>query len=338
MQTRFKPSTSFSAERSICIAVLLAQGLLLGACVAEDVDPVGMGGTGGTSAGNGGGGQTGNNGGSGGSTPGGGGSGGGGGVTGDPEFGIKLPCVPPTQAAFLDFTLGAAPTADAGTDAGAADAAAPVPADGNASFGDFSTQFSGGTYVYPSGGAWPVATDVSGGNWHITGDIGDYSGFGLYFGGTIAPETRACTVVDLSAYDGISFTISGSVAMGNTLTMSVARSSNNVSHVWLNTIAMPRPNPPAERNSGTCIPASTNQFDGTCASPTTTITVTAEPTTVTVLWSQLMGGLPQAGVDPTEITGIAWSFPNPPGVGNAATAMPYPVDLVIDNFQFVNSP
>jgi hypothetical protein len=66
--------------------------------------------------------------------------------------------------------------------------------------------------------------------------------------------------------------------------------------------------------------------------------VTAEPTTVTVLWSQLTGGLPAASVDPSEITGISWSFPAPPGAGDPVSAMPYPVDIVIDDISFVNSP
>jgi hypothetical protein len=310
--------------------------LLFGACVAEDVDPTAMGGSGGSGTSNGGSaGQTGNTGGGGGSGMGGGGAGGGGGVTGDPEFGIQIECVPPTQTLIADFSPVAAPVADAGADGGA-DAAAPAPGP-NYSFGDFYLTFSGGTYVYPTGGAYPVTSDISGNNWHISGEIGDYSGFGLYFGGTFAPETRACTVVDMSAYDGIQFTVSGSVAMGNMLTMSVAIARNNVSHVWLNTVAMPPPNPPAERNAGRCIPASTNQFDGSCASPSTTVAVTADPTTITLLWSDFTNGLPDAAINPEEITGIAWAFPAPPGAGTTTPA-PYAADIVIDDIRLVDNP
>jgi hypothetical protein len=197
-------------------------------------------------------------------------------------------------------------------------------------FGTFGITLAGGTYSYPGDGTWPIGSDVTQGNWHMTGNVGTYSGFGIYFGG--------CNVLDASAYDGISFTISGSVAMGNALTMNVATSANDQSHVWLNTVAMPPPPTPAGINSGRCIPASTNQYDGSCASPVFPVPVTAEPETVTVLWSQLTGGRPAASVDPREITSISWTFPPPAGAGDPVTAMPYPIDVVIDDISFVDNP
>jgi hypothetical protein len=337
MQTRFTPSSPFTAERSICTVMLCAQGLLLGGCVADDVDPVAMGGTGGATTGNGGGGQTGSNGGSSGNMPGNGGSGGAtGSIMDDPDFGRKIPCVSPTQALILDFTAPAAPAGDAGADAG--DAAAPTlvgDAAINGSFGDFTTQFSGGTYRYPDTGAWPITSDVTQGDWRMSGDVGTYSGFGLYFGGTVGGE--GCNIVDLTAYDGISFTISGNVAMNDTLTMTVAIAANNASHIYLNTVAMPPPPMPAPVNSGRCIPPGANQFDGSCAAPSATIQVTAAPTTVTMLWTDFGMGRPSAAVDPAEITGIAWAFPAPPGAGSA-TPTPYAINLVIDDIQFVNNP
>jgi hypothetical protein len=260
-------------------------------------------------------------------TSGSGGAGGamGGGITDNPEFGLKIPCPPPTQALILDFApAGGSPSADAG----GADAAAPAPVR-DASFGMYGVTFAGGTYYYPADGPWPIGSDVAQGNWHMTGDVGTYSGFGIYI--------VACNVLDASAYDGISFTISGSVAMGNALSMNVATSGNEVSHVWINTLAVPPPATPAAINSGRCIPASTNQFDGSCASPSVSVPVTAAPTTVTVLWSQLTGGQPAASVDPTEILGISWAFPVPPGAGTA-TPMPYPIDIVIDDIGFVDNP
>lgn len=341
MQTRRLSTLPFVAERSIGsdrwrIIALLVPGFLLGACSDDSASPAGMGGTGGSGAGGtvstgtggtsmSGTGGTGMSGTGGTGTSSTGGTGGAmGGIMDNPEFGFKVPCPPPAQALILDF-----PPAGGSPDAGGADAAAPPPVR-DATFGTFGVTLAGGTYSYPADGTWPIGSDVTQGNWHMTGNVGTYSGFGIYIGG--------CNVLDASAYDGISFTISGSVPMGDALVMNVGTSANEVSHVWLNTVAMPAPATPAGINSGRCIPASNNQYDGSCAAPAAVVPVTAQPATVTVLWSQLTGGLPAASVDPTEITGISWTFPAPPGAGDPVNAMPYPIDIVIDDISFVDNP
>ncbi len=346
MQTRHLSTLSrhFIAERSVGsdrwgIVALLVPGFLLGACSDDSVAPPGMGGAGATpgaggmvSPGNGGSNMSGSGGTSGNNTSGRGGTSGagGGGIMDNPQFGFKVPCPPPAQALVLDFApAGGSSSADAGgADAGGADAAAPAPVR-DATFGTFGVTLAGGTYSYPGDGTWPIGSDVAQGNWHMTGNVGTYSGFGIYIGG--------CNALDASAYDGISITISGSVAMGNALTMNVAISANEVSHLWLNTVAMPPPATSAGINSGRCIPVG-NQYDGSCASPAFSVPVTAEPATVTVLWSALTGGSPTASVDPSEITGISWSFPAPPGAGDPVNAMPYPIDIAIDDISFVDNP
>jgi hypothetical protein len=80
--------------------------------------------------------------------------------------------------------------------------------------------------VYPTSGSWPITSDVTGNNWHISGTIGDYSGFGLGFDG--------CSRVDASAYRGISFTISGSVPMGNMVTLGMGTLNDTIAPSWLN--------------------------------------------------------------------------------------------------------
>lgn len=347
MHTRHLRTLSFIPRRSIGsdrwrLLALLVPGLLLAACSDDGAAPDATGATGGAAPGGVSGGSGGTSGSeasasggaSGSASLGSGGSSGAmsGGIMDNPEFGFKVPCPPPAQALILDFsstTGGDGPSADAGSaDAGSADAAAEPVRD--ATFGAFGISLAGGTYSYPGDGTWPIGSDVAQGNWHLTGDVGTYSGFGIYIAG--------CNVLDASAFDGISFTVSGSVAMGGALSMNVGTSANDVSHVWLNTVAVPPPATPAGVNSGRCIPASTNQYDGSCASATFPVPVTAEPTTVTVLWSQLTGGLPSAGVDPTEITGISWTLPAPPGAGDPVNAMPYAIDIVIDDIGFVDNP
>jgi hypothetical protein len=236
----------------------------------------------------------------------------------DPAFGFALQCPPPEPALITDFAPPAL-EGDAGADAGLVVM--------GASFGNFPITLTGGTFTYPSAPGDPnsVNSDISTGEWHLSGNIGTYSGFGLYFQG--------CNRIDASAYLGLSFSIRGNVAMGGSLTFSVGTSSNDISFLWLNSLPTP-PNPLAAPNSGRCIPAM-NQYDGTCASPSFSVPVTATETTIEVRWAGLAGGRPNASVDPAEITSISWNFPAPAGAGTP-DAMPYAVDLYIDDLAFIS--
>jgi hypothetical protein len=307
-------------------AGLCASLFCLGAvgCVTEDADPVGAGGTAGSSVGAAGAGAGGAPGSGGTGTPSGGSNAGGaGGIRDNPEFGMGTPC-PAVQSALLtDFTPPLLPAADAGaSDAGAAPMLPP-----NISFGDFTTTLSGGTFTYPNavGDPYAVNSDISTGEWHLTGNIGNYSGLVVFFAG--------CNRVDASAYEGISFTIRGNVAMGNTMTLNVATAEDDISHLWLNVNGNPLPNPPELPNFGTCIPAM-NQYDGSCASPAFQVPITQTETTIEVRWNEFTGGRPRADVDPAAITAIRWIFPNPPGAGTA-TPTPYAAELFIDDLRFI---
>jgi hypothetical protein len=321
---------SATGQTPLRYALLGAAGaaLLLGACVS-DVDPTPVGGAGSAGAGStvvGGGGSAGsgtvnNNAGSGGS--------GANQYTSDSSFATGMKCPAVMQALLTDFTyVGAAPVAvaDAGADAGNAPAPANPPNMTGVSFGDFTNTLSGSSFVYPSDGAYPVHSDVTGNDWHMTGSIGNYSGFGVVFVG--------CSFVDASNYQGISFTVQGSVAGptgNNNLTFSVGTAADDITHVWLNAVAMPTP--PAMVNAGRCVPAAT-QYDGTCAAPSHAVPVTAERQTVRVLWADLTAGRPAATVDPKEITSLSWAFPAPAGAGTA-TPVTYDVDITVDDLQFI---
>jgi len=189
-------------------------------------------------------------------------------------------------------------------------------------FGD-ATTFSGEEYVYPTGSGYPLSSDVTGNNWHISGTIGDYSGFGLSF--------DECSRLDASAYGGISFTISGVVGMGSTVTMDVGTLDDTVTASWLNahggTAAADAP--------GFCIPVSGSAYyHPGCADPTATIPVLATPTTVNLRWSDFTGGQPVSAVDANGIVTIFWYFPAPAGAGTSSVAT-YPVDITIDDLKFI---
>jgi hypothetical protein len=219
---------------------------------------------------------------------------------------LAAACPTPNTLRIMDFTYAA-------VDAGGA--AAPT----EATFGDFKTTFSGGTYIYPdSASALPPAltSDITHSNWHISGTVGTYSGFGLYW--------NACALLDASAFKGISMIISGNIP-ANTLYMSVDTAEDEVATAWYvaNKIT------PANAGAfGTCVPIS-NQYDGTCTTPSKVIPVTATPTTVAILWADLTGGKPQASVTPDKLTSISFYFSYSFGTA------PYPVDITIDDLSFV---
>ncbi|MEY2930242.1 MAG: hypothetical protein RL033_991 [Pseudomonadota bacterium] len=318
---------SLVLEVRFTVTPALLAVLAFGTACVEDVDPpvvdpssssAGSSGTGmqvaasGGSTGNGTGNNTGN--GSGGSMS----SPGAGGATAeraDPTFAMGATCLPPMVPLLSDFTY--APAADAG-----AGAAPPT----SVGFGDFTTTFSGVTYVYPNAGSYAVNSDVSGSNWHMSGTLGDYSGFGLTF--------NNCYLLNASAYQGISFTIRGNVPMGNTVTLNVGTAEDQISHVWLNNRMPPMTMEPT--NAGRCVPRM-GQYDGSCGSPTYAVPVTAEPTTINVTWAQLTGGSPAPTVNPAELTFIAWNFPPPVGAGTNSPT-PYDVDLIIDDLRFIPAP
>jgi hypothetical protein len=216
-------------------------------------------------------------------------------------------CPAPTQALIMDFTY--APV-EAGT----------TPAD-TATFGDFTTTFSGGTYIYPTSGSYPLTSDVTASNWHIAGTVGDYSGLGLFI--------QNCGEVDASAYRGISFTVSGSVGTANTITFNVGTAADTIASAWLDAHDAGT----GSVGFGRCLPASA-QYDGSCANPSKTVPVTSTPTTIQLLWADLIGGKPQASVTPSEITFISWNFPPPAGVGTANVTT-YAVDVTIDDVKFL---
>jgi hypothetical protein len=82
---------------------------------------------------------------------------------------------------------------------------------------------------------------------------------------------------------------------------------------------------------GTCVPATGNQYDGTCSTPSKVIPLTTLPVTQTVHWSDLAGGRPHPQPDPTQLTQISWGLPWN-GTGPA-----YTIDITIDNVMFTTN-
>jgi hypothetical protein len=184
---------------------------------------------------------------------------------------------------------------------------------------------AGGEYLYPTDGDFPLKSDVTGSSWHITGNVGTYSGFGLYLDG--------CNRIDASAYAGISFKVSGTVEQEGGFTLVVDTLNDSITAAWLNSHGgNVSPTAPGRCEPPASAPNQWAQSD--CLTPTQVIPVTETPEVQTILWSDFAGGKPEASVTPSDIIGIHWYFPNPPGAGTASPT-PYNVDITLDDLSFV---
>ncbi|HEX9294306.1 MAG TPA: hypothetical protein VF881_00670 [Polyangiaceae bacterium] len=197
---------------------------------------------------------------------------------------MPYPCagVRPPSAAITDFS---------GTDP-------------RGTWGDPSSGFSGGMYVYGDADG-DLAADLTGvadlaaKNFHVTGQVGTYSGFGIYF--------SQCA--NASQYKGISFKLTG------TTTGSI------VFYLLINETS---PIDPINM-IGACSFTSEQTKYVECVNPSKVVTPTGN---VTFLFSDLTGGKPRA-LDPEQIHGMSWALVWAPGV------VPYSVDLRLDDVAFV---
>jgi hypothetical protein len=210
-------------------------------------------------------------------------------------------CPTPTTALITDFTL-------------AEDATSTT----EASWGDFTTTFSGGTLVYPDS----VTSDVSDNNWHLSGTVEDYTGFGFYF----SVPAGGCGLIDASAFKGFSFKVSGTLPSGRSLKMWVATAATAVSYDWYTAHDITDKDP----GFGRCQPQSDNEYDGTCKNGEAAVPVTDTEETVTLKWADFVGGKPESTPNTKEITSfgfyVSWS---------GADDSPYEFDITFDDLSFL---
>lgn len=222
--------------------------------------------------------------------------------------------------------------------------AATATSETNYGFGDYSTSLSG--YVF----AWPAAVAQSfvDSDWHLSGTIAEYAGFNMQFASTQCDEAGTCAsgncnLVNAAAYTGVTFKIWGT--SGGTLKMTVSTAANDISDAWLTACG----ETVATASYGACTPAlaaapNAKYAQSTCASPSATITLDAAATTaataqtVTLKWTDFIGGKPNASPNPAEITGMLWNFQweyvwTTEGGGDP-TAHSYATDIHIDEIAF----
>jgi hypothetical protein len=217
-------------------------------------------------------------------------------------------CPVPTQALITDFTYNAS---------------APGASPTEVRFGSGTGTLTGGEAYYPNSGANAITVDVKGSSYHVTGTVGDYTGFALYFDG--------CDHLNLSAFKGIQFTVSAvTPPPGNVMTFGVGTIDDKASAAWM---IQNGSTTSKETDSGRCTPTAQtgNQYyHPGCTDPTIQIPITATATPQPVPWANLTGGVPVATVNPSEITTIYWYFP-----WSGSGAAQYPIDFTLDDLTLI---
>jgi hypothetical protein len=287
-------------------------GAATGGSAGSTGGSAGKGGSGGA------GGSAGTSGGSAGSTGGSAGKGGSGGTGGSagtadsgPDSGPPVICPPPVP---LTRCMPATPVASPLVSDFTAEAGTPTV------FGAYGSPIWGGAYAYPGTvpepctdaglPMYPIASDLSGGSWHISGTVGTYSGFGLWWNCTSGGMDYGVCTIDASAYSGIQFSIRGNAGPTGSVGLAISTADDTAVSTDV-----------AKPSCGTCTAAM-------CTTPAVTVPVSATATTVTLRWSDFMGGAPSA-LDPSKITAIAFTLPWA-GTGTSAA------DLTIDDIRFVS--
>ena len=209
-----------------------------------------------------------------------------------------LACPPITREVISDFTFTGNPS--------------------GVSFGP-DAAFPGGTYHYPDAPD-ELRADVTGGDWHIYGTVSTISGFGLYF--------NVCQQLDAAAYRGMAFKLWGEIGDGGALAFFVGTAQNQVASSWVNETQASAGLPDEPLNMGRCVPLS-SRYDGTCREARRVLNVPSEPETSLLLWRDLVDGCPEPSVNPSEITSIAWYFPQP-------ARGSYTVDIHLDDLRFTD--
>jgi hypothetical protein len=242
--------------------------------------------------------------------------------TGTAEAGTPAQCPAPTEEAGAQATVGApicTPIEPASLIIATFDGAS------STAFAPWGTApLVGGTYEFPACTPFPpepsnpLFEDFSMNNWHITGTVGTYSGFGIWWdveSGTVNGfPTYASGVIDASGYSGIQFDISGAPGPLGVITFS-PESANQQS-------------PSADPSKPTC--GACDPDAGACSVVATysIAGITSAPKTVQIRWSDLSTTLGQP-LDPGKLVSLYWGFPWVSG------ATPYAIDVTIDNLQFI---
>ena len=189
-------------------------------------------------------------------------------------------------------------------------------------FGDGLTMPTGTVEAY--GG---LTTDTSAGNWHVTGTVTGSSGSTGFF-----IDFTGCPV-DLSRYQGLEFTLGGTVGPNGRIQLQVFTGEDNY-------VTFPNMPPISDdivlHNS--CL-WTTNMYLE-CVEPSKTVVVPASATTtapakLSFTWDQFVGGRPRSTPNPALITRIQFLPLAPPTTGATDGPPSYDIDVVLDDLALI---
>jgi len=156
----------------------------------------------------------------------------------------------------------------------------------------------GGTYTYaPNALTLDTVTNTV---LNVKGNVHDYDGFGLYF--------NTCYNSKTLGYTGISFSIKGNAGPTGKIGFRIQTNSTTAGNNPTNASAM----------KGTCVATDPSNSYPDCHAAEKQIPVTSTATVITVNFSDLMGGVPVAGVDGSDIVGLEWAFTKPDATAGTA--------------------
>jgi uncharacterized membrane protein YgcG len=159
----------------------------------------------------------------------------------------------------------------------------------------------GGVYIYPD----PPLVVKDGDFLRFDDQVATWSGIGVWFAGCI----------NASKFEGVRFTIYGSVPAGRALRMyAISNRNRDIDD---------------ENSVGACAPADPQDAWATCHPPGLVLPVTAEPTTQFVAWSAFKDGAPSPKTDGSDMLALQWSFDWNENLS------PYAATLTIDDLEFV---
>ena len=159
----------------------------------------------------------------------------------------------------------------------ACNAISDFPAEGMC-FGD-AGEFRGGVGQPYDDGTGALTLDQSGGALHVSGMVNGYYGFNLWF--------SYCS--DLSAYTGVSFMASGTIAAAGTKMGTIDfQLQTNSDFPWQTPDNM-------RDMKGSCTAMDATMPWADCNAPSLGVPVAATPTLVEVTWDKMMGGKPAHG-------------------------------------------
>lgn len=167
----------------------------------------------------------------------------------------------------------------------------------------FMMGIPGGTSTYAPNVL--TATKAAEGALNVKGTVNGYDGFVVYLNG--------CT--NAMAYSGVSFDIKGNVGVGGVQFRFQSKANK------------------ASAYGGPCpAPDKATSYD-LCHDAQTVIMVPAGGGNVSVKFGDVVGGVPNATVNGSDIVGFEWAF-----VWAGMADTPYPVDVTIDNIKFTGGP